>query len=142
MVLSLLFTTSLSSLWFSNYYFFSLLSSPWALPTIHGYLTSFILLDSMGFLPFVPKALPTVFGFLWASLQDYPPTCWLPGHYFYSECACCTTLHSKTKLFVLFLPPPPSFSALPKWIRIEGSLPTYPYGMHQVAPALCLPLFG
>ena len=38
-------------------------------------------------------------------------------------------------------PPPPSFSALPKWIRIGGSLPTYPYGMHQVAPALLLPLF-
>ena len=61
----------------------------------------------MGFLPFVPKASPTVFGFLWASLQDYPPTHLLPGHYFYSECACCTTLHSRTKLFVWFLSPPP-----------------------------------
>ena len=28
----------------------------------------------MGFLPFTPKASPIVFGLLWASLQDYPPT--------------------------------------------------------------------
>ena len=66
----------------------------------------FILLDSMGFLPFVPKAQPTVFGFLWASLQDYPLTLWLPDHYFCLECACCNTLHSRTKFFVLSLPLP------------------------------------
>ena len=54
----------------------------------------FILLEFIGFLPFVPKASPTVFGFLWASLQDCPLTCWLLGHYLCSECACHTTLHS------------------------------------------------
>ena len=32
----------------------------------------------MGFLPFTPRASPTVFGLLWASFQDYPPTHWLP----------------------------------------------------------------
>ena len=34
----------------------------------------------MGFLPFTPKASPIVLGLLWASLQDYPPTHWLPNH--------------------------------------------------------------
>ena len=32
----------------------------------------------MGFLPFTPRASPTVFGLLWVSFQDYPPTHWLP----------------------------------------------------------------
>ena len=32
----------------------------------------------MGFLPFTPRASPTIFGLLWASFQDYPPTHWLP----------------------------------------------------------------
>ena len=100
----------------------------------------FILLDSIGFLIFVPKTSPTVFSFLWASLQDYPLNCWLLGYYLYSKCACCTTLHSKTKLFVLSLPLP--LSALPKWMRIGSSLSTYPYGMHQVVLAPCLPLLG
>ena len=80
----------------------------------------FILLNSMGFLPFVPKASPTVFGFLWGSLQDFPLTSWLPSHYLCSESDCYTTLHSRTKLLVLFLHLP--FSALPEWIRIGGSL--------------------
>ena len=31
---------------------------------------------------------------------------------------------------------------LPEWIRIGGSLYTYLYDMHQVAPTLCLPLLG
>ena len=34
--------------------------------------------DSMGFLPFTPRASPTVFGLLWASFQDYSLTLWLP----------------------------------------------------------------
>ena len=101
----------------------------------------FILLDSMGFLPFVPKASSTIFSFLWAFLEDYPLTHRLPGHYLCSKCACCTTLHSRTELFVLFLPLP--LFVLPAWIRIGGSLSLYyPYGMHQVTPALCLPLLG
>ena len=79
----------------------------------------------MWFLPFVLKASPIVFGFLWAYL---------------SECTCCTTLHSKIKLFVLSLPIP--FSTLPKWIRIGGSLSIYTYGIHQVTLAPCLPLLG
>jgi len=32
----------------------------------------------MGFLPFVPKASPTIFFFLGTFLQDYPLTQWLP----------------------------------------------------------------
>ena len=52
----------------------------------------------MRFLPFVPKALPTVFGFLWPSLQDHPLTRWLLGYYLCPKCACCTTLRSRTKL--------------------------------------------
>ena len=32
----------------------------------------------MGFLPFTHRALPTVFGLLRASFQDYSPTHWLP----------------------------------------------------------------
>ena len=32
----------------------------------------------MGFLPFTSRASPTVFGLLWASLQDYLSTHWLP----------------------------------------------------------------
>ena len=34
--------------------------------------------DSMGFLPFTLRTSPTVFGLLQASVQDYPPTHWLP----------------------------------------------------------------
>ena len=34
--------------------------------------------DSMRFLLFTPKASPIVFSLLWAYLQDYPPTYWLP----------------------------------------------------------------
>ena len=73
---------------------FSLCSSslsvvPSQLPLIH-----FIPLNSMGFLPFIPRASPTVFGSLWASLQACPLTHQLPSHYLYSDCACCTTLHS------------------------------------------------
>ena len=32
----------------------------------------------MRFLPFTPRASPTVFGLLWAFFQDYPLTHWLP----------------------------------------------------------------
>ena len=87
-----------------------------------------------------PKASPTIFGFLWASLQDCPLTCWLPCHYLCSKCACYTTLHPQKKFLVMFL----SFLNfyLPEWIRIGGSLYTYLYDMHQVAPTLCLPLLG
>jgi len=50
--------------------------------------------------PFCPS---TVFGFLWASLQECPLICWLSSHYFCPECAGCTALHFQTKLLVLFL---------------------------------------
>ena len=66
----------------------------------------FIPLCSMGFLPFIPRTSPTIFGSLWASLQACPLTHWLPRHYLCSECACCTTLHSQKKFLVLFLLPP------------------------------------
>ena len=51
------------------------------------------ILKFMGFSPFVPQVVPTSFGFLWASLQDYLLTYWLPGHYHYSEGACHTILY-------------------------------------------------
>ena len=43
------------------------------------------------------------FGSLWVSFQDCPLACRLLSHYHYSECVGCTTLHSQTKLLVLFL---------------------------------------
>ena len=140
---SFFFTTLFSFLFFSDSFFFFFSYSP-----LHGFLFLFMatslpfrLLDSMGFLPFVPKASSTIFSFLWAFLEDYPLTHRLLGHYLCSKCACCTTLHSRTKLFVLFLPLP--LFVLPAWIRIGGSLSLYyPYGMHQVTPSLCLPLLG
>ena len=51
--------------------------------------------DSMGFLPFTPKASPIVFGLLWASFQDYPPTHWLPLPF--SVHVCCTATHFMIK---------------------------------------------
>ena len=70
------------------------------------YLTSFILLDFMGFLPFVPKASSTIFSFLWAFLEDYPLTRRLPGHYLCSKCACCTTFIPEQKTLFCFSPSP------------------------------------
>ena len=116
------FTTLFSFLFFSDSFFFFFSYSP-----LRGFLLLFMatslpftLLDSMGYLPFVPKASSTIFSFLWAFLEDYPLTRRLPGHYLCSKCACCTTFHSRTKLFVLFLPLP--LFVLPAWIRIGGSL--------------------
>ena len=44
----------------------------------------------------------TAFGSLWVSFQDYPLASWLLSQYHCSECVYCTTLHSQTKLLVLF----------------------------------------
>ena len=88
--LSSFFITSFSFPLFSNsYLFFFLLSSPLRFLFMATSLP-FILLDSMGFFHFVLKVSPTIFFFLWAPLQDNPLTRWLPGHYLYSECVCCT----------------------------------------------------
>ena len=57
----------------------------------------------MGFLPFSPRASPTVFGLLWESFQDYPFTHWLPRplplfsscllyHYPFHDKSCCIPL--------------------------------------------------
>ena len=62
----------------------SLLSVFFSLPCFSSPLFSAVVTfllqqtDSMGFLPFTPRASPTIFGLLWASFQDYPPTHWLP----------------------------------------------------------------
>jgi len=109
-------------------------------PFIHGYIPSFYIARSHRISLFVPKASSTIFGFLWAFLQDCPLTRWLPDLYLCLEYGCCTTLHFRTKPFVLFLPL--TFSTLPEWIRIVGSFFTYLYDMHQVALAHCLPLLG
>ena len=92
---------------FSDSQFFFSYSPPTFGPIFMATSLPFILLESMGFLHFVLKTSPTVFGFLWASLQDFPLIRWLFGHYLYLECACCAIHHSKTKFLVLFLLPPP-----------------------------------
>ena len=104
-----------------------------------GYLSSFLYLSILWDFS-LSRASPTIFGILWASLQTCPLTHWLPGRYLCSECACCITLYSQTKFFVLFLPSPPFLPYL-QWIRTRGFHYTYPYGMHQVALAL-LTFFG
>ena len=60
------------------------------------------------------------FFFLWAPLQDNPLTRWLPGHYLYSKCVCCTIFIPGQNS--LFCSSPFPLSALPEWIRIGGSL--------------------
>ena len=76
--------------------------------------------DSMGFLPFTLKASPTVFGLLWASFQDYPPTHWLPLPLL---CTCLLhrySFHDKISfcLFLLYTSTSlPSSMACIKWSR-------------------------
>ena len=101
----------------------------------------FILLDSMGFLPFVPKTSPTIFWFLVGiSLGLYPLTHWLPSRYLLLRV--CLLNHSSFQDKTPYFISPPPLSTLPKWIRIGGSLFAYPYGMHQVAPTHCFLLLG
>ena len=59
--------------------------------------------NSMGFLPFTPRASPTVFGLLWASFQDYPPTHWLPMPLLSTCLLHHYSFHEKIP-FCLFLP--------------------------------------
>ena len=67
---------------------------------IYGYL--FIGADSTRFLPFIPRASPTIFSLLWTSL--HPPIHWLPDHYHQQVNpvhSLSSTIHSMTKsLFV------------------------------------------
>ena len=58
--------------------------------------------DSMRFLPFTPRASPTVFDLLWASFQDYPPTHWLPLPLLNTCLLHCYSFHDKIP-FCLFL---------------------------------------
>ena len=97
------------------------------------------ILKFMGFYPFVPQVVPTSFGFLWASLQDYLLTYWLPGHYLCSEGACHTILYFQTKVLVLFLSHSLPFS--PQRIKVEGSLHLLLWHASS-GPNLCLPLLG
>ena len=53
--------------------------------------------DSMRFLPFTPRASPTIFGLLWVFLQYCRPIHWLAGHYLCSEYICCITTYFVTK---------------------------------------------
>ena len=81
-------------------------------------------------LPFLPI---NCFGSLWVSFQDYPLTCRLLSHYHCSKCVGCTTLHSQTKLLVLFLT---SLYFSLHTSRLGLSLfITYLYSMHQVVLA-------
>ena len=86
------------------FYFFSFLS----ISPLFSFLPPFLLFMATSLYtichcviyPFCPL---TIFGSLWASLQDCPPAYWLSSHYLCSECLVCTTLHFQTKLLVLFL---------------------------------------
>ena len=119
--------------------FFSFSSSSSFSLLFPGYLSSFLYLSILWDFS-LSKASPTIFGILQASLQTCPLTHWLPSHYLCSECACCITLYSQTKFFVLFCLSPPFLPYL-QWIRTGGSHYTYSYGMHQVALAM-LTFFG
>ena len=70
---------------------------------IHGYLFLSQQTDSMRFLPFTPRASPTVFDLLWAFIQDCLLTHWLFDHYLCSKYVCCTITHFVIKFhFVCF----------------------------------------
>ena len=81
-------------------------------PTVYGY--PFYTVCHYRIYNFCPS---TIFGFLWASLQDCPLACRLSSHYLCTKCVDCTTLHFQTKLLVLFLN---SFSFVStQWIRFK-----------------------
>ena len=86
-------------LFYSFFFFFFFLLPPSPLFTVHG-CPLFIPSAIMGFTIFVSQSF---FGFLWVSFQDCPLACQLPSHYLSSKFIGCTTLHSQTKSFVLFL---------------------------------------
>ena len=92
------FLSSFSVYSFIFYPFFSFYLS--SVPPFTVYDYPFYTLCHCGIYPFCPL---TVFGSLWVSFQDCLLACWLPSHYLCLECAGCTTLHSQTKLLVLFL---------------------------------------
>ena len=83
-----------------------------------------------GIHPFCPS---TVFGFLWASLQDchYPTSC--STITFVQSVLVAPLSISKQNYLSCFLPL--SVSILPQWIRIVDFLYTYSNGMHQVVLA-------
>ena len=66
----------------------------------------------MGFLPFTLKASPTVFGLLWASFQDYPPTHWLPLPLLYTCLLHRYSFHDKISFFYSCCIPLPHYLAL------------------------------
>ena len=95
-------TTYVSLVFLCVPFIFSILS------TYYSFLSPFLLFTTIPFYTichceiyhFYPL---TTFGSLWPSFQDYPLACRPPSHYLCSECVGCTTLHSQTKLLVLFL---------------------------------------
>ena len=82
---------------FSLFFLFSFSTSPSVLSTVHSYpfLYHLLLWD----LPFLPLNC------FWLLMGILPrlPTSLLAAQYHCSECVGCTTLHSQTKLLVLFL---------------------------------------
>ena len=97
-----IFISFLSSFFVYSFVFYSLLSfyfSSVCPPFIvHNY--PFYTICNCRIHHFFPS---TAFASLWVSLQDCPLAYWLPNHYLCSKCVGCTTLHSQTKLLVLFL---------------------------------------
>ena len=100
----------------------------------------FILLEFMGFLPFIPKAIPTIFWFF-AGISLGLPTkllvvrplpvlrvC-LPHHSPFPD-----KIHCFVSLPLTTLPPP-------KWIRVKGSLHLLLWHASS-GPSLCLLLLG
>ena len=98
----------------------------------HGYLFLLQPIDSMGFLPFTPKASPIVFGLLWASFQDYRHTHWLPQPLLSICLLHRYSFHDKIPfcLFLLY-----TCTSRFKWIGL-GYLTTQLYGMHQMVPTI------
>ena len=119
--LSSFFITSFSFPLFSNSYLFFFSYSPLHC-IFYSWLPPFLLycLIPWDFSILSLRFHQPFFFFLWAPLQDNPLTRWLPGHYLYSECVCCTIFIPGQNS--LFCSSPFPLSALPEWIRIGGSL--------------------
>ena len=96
-------------LFFSLYSFFSFLflplllsvpCSPFPPPFYCSQLPFFILSAMVGFTILTPQLLLASYG---CPSKTAPLVCLLLSHYHCSKCIGCTTLHSQTKLLVLFL---------------------------------------
>ena len=89
----------------------------------------------MGFLPFTPRASPTVFGLLWASFQDYPLTHWLPLLLLSTCLLQRYSFHDKIP-FCLFL----LYTSTSRWLNKDWAT-SWPSSMACIRWSLLLVLF-